>query len=192
MLSQFTQPAILRQVGHTRLAMFFEGFREELLAAPLIPLSTINPELSTDLAPVAAILATPALLPERLRAALLKLETAASPENRDRLNDALFRRLPCISLKRECPLDCALELWFAVPDELAQFESSAGVSPAAPIPSPSCDSTPSPPPEQRVRGEEAPSIIHDPPSIIQLPNHQPSTDSETFTRLAQLSPADYD
>ena len=142
MLSQFTQPAILRQIGHVRLAMFFEGFEQDLAAAPLVPLITINPELSTDLAPVADILATPALLPERLRAALLTLETAASPENRDRLNDALFRRLPCISLKRECPLDCALELWFAVPDELPQFESGAGVSPAAPIPFPSCDPPP--------------------------------------------------
>src|SRR5437867_8257766 len=142
MFSQFTQPAILRQIGHVRLAMFFEGFRGELLAAPLAPLVTINPELSTDLAPVAAILAAPALLPERLRAALVTLEAAASPENRPRLQDAIHRRIPCVGVNWQCPLDCALELWFAVPEELSQFESSVGVSPAAPIPSPPHSDTP--------------------------------------------------
>src|SRR5947209_231489 len=135
MLSQFTQPAILRQIGHIRLAMFFEGFRDELLAAPLVPLLTINPELSTDLAPVAAILATLAVLPDRLRAALVTLELAASPENRPRLQDAIHRRIPCVNVNWQCPLDCALELWFAARDELSRFQSSAGVSPAAPIPS---------------------------------------------------------
>src|SRR5437867_10751738 len=60
----------------------------------------------------------------------------------------------------------------------------------------------SPPPEQRARGEEAPSIIHHPPSIIPPPPStlqpsdaatlQRSNDSAAFTLLAQLSPADYD
>src|SRR5437867_10105852 len=146
MLSLFTQPAILRQIGHVRLAMFFEGFKQDLAAAPLVPLITINPELSTDLAPVADILATPTLLPERLRTALLTLAQAASPENRPRLQDAIHRRIPCVGVNWQCPLDCALELWFAAPEELSQFESSAGVSPAAPLPSPPHSPPPPPPP----------------------------------------------
>src|SRR5437867_7175677 len=105
MLSQFTQPAILRQIGHIRLAKFLDAFSDDLRAAnlllPTAPDSVCaNPDSVNGhyFDSVAAILATPALLPERLRAALLTLEEAASPANQDRLQDAIHRRIPCISL----------------------------------------------------------------------------------------------
>ncbi len=63
---------------------------------------------------------------------LLTLETAASLENQAALDDAVQRRLSCVSVSRHCALDRALELWFACPDELAPF---------APLPDPPADST---------------------------------------------------
>ena len=49
-------------------------------------------------------------LPDRLRAALFTLESAASPDNRERLDSAIQRRIPCVSLSPYCALDRALEL----------------------------------------------------------------------------------
>src|SRR6058998_2048592 len=136
MLTQFTQPAILRQIGHIRLAKFLDSFKDNLAPAPPDLLSTIkvqsgSDEPSVDFTSLAAALALTYRLPDRLPNALFTLEAAACPENRDRLQDAIHRRIPCVGVNWQCPLDCALELWFAAPDELSQFESSAGVSPAA-------------------------------------------------------------
>jgi hypothetical protein len=68
-----------------------------------------------------AALASPDRLPAPLRIALLTLEKAAAPDNANRLDDAIQRRIRCVNLHNRCPVDCALELWFRAPDELSQF-----------------------------------------------------------------------
>ena len=100
-----------------------------------------------------------AALPDRLRAALFTLETAAASESRERLDSAIQRRIPCVSLADCCPLDCALELWFHAPEELSQFQT-VEASPSPPAPRSLSGQ------EERVRGEEAISEfpINSPPS----------------------------
>src|SRR5437762_967341 len=44
-----------------------------------------------------------------------------NPETAPALDAIIQRRIPHISLNRACPLDCALELFFACPEELAAF-----------------------------------------------------------------------
>src|SRR3989442_6174505 len=134
-LKYFTQPEILQQIGHIRVPKFLDCFSDELKAAsitlpapPDSTYSTPDPQNRPYFDSIASILAREATLPEHLRATLLTLEAAASPENDDRLQEIIQRRIPCISLNRRCPLDCALELWFAVPDELAQFNGHHSAS----------------------------------------------------------------
>src|ERR1051325_7876377 len=105
MFPQFTQLAVLETIGHRSLARFFDGFSDDLRAAnvpwPIPPgpdAPTSASENGNYFKSIAAVLASPDLLPERLRAALVTLEKAASPENRDLLNDTLSRRFPCVSL----------------------------------------------------------------------------------------------
>ena len=121
-LESFTQPEILRQIGSRRLGKLFDGFRDDLEAATiLLPGSeTENGSYFDSLAPMLGSSA----LPDRLRAALFTLEAAASPENQDRLDSAIQRRIPCVSLSPCCALDRALELWFHAPEEFSQFRSS--------------------------------------------------------------------
>jgi hypothetical protein len=120
MLTQFTQPSILKQIGPLRLALFFASFAKELKASNIV-LPTMDYEKENDFPGLAAALVPDERLPDRLRKALFALEEAASPENHDRLHETTNRRLPCISLGGLCDLDHALELWFAAPDELTQF-----------------------------------------------------------------------
>jgi len=134
MLTQFTQPTILKQIGPIRLAKFFKGFAEELKASNIV-LPTMDYEKDNDFPGLAAALVPAERLPDRLRNALFTLEEAASLENHDRLHETTNRRLPCISLTGLCDLDHALELWFAAPDELAQFRPPASVL-RPPIPAP--------------------------------------------------------
>ena len=125
--NQFAQPAILEIIGATRVAKFLDGFTEDLKAANIslpIPESANGDYFDS----IAALLASPALLPDRLRVALSALEAAASPENAKRLDTAIQHRIPCVSINPNCPLDCALELWFAAPDELVQFGPSCCAS----------------------------------------------------------------
>ena len=131
-LNQFTKPAVLQNIGPLRVAKFLDGFADDLKAAN-ITLPTPESVNGDYLHSVAALLASSALLPDRLRVALLTLEVAASPENDARLDTAIQHRIPCVSLNRNCPLDCALELWFAAPDELSQF--APPVPPVGPLPS---------------------------------------------------------
>src|SRR5439155_841731 len=84
-------------------------------------------------------------LPDRVHTALCTLEVATSPENRPRLEDAIQRRIPCVSLT-DCAVDRALELWFLVPEELSQFQTNWALS------SPEAQSSSG---EERVQGEEA-------------------------------------
>ena len=120
-LALFTRPEILQQIGHLRLPMFFRAFAEDLkaanvlLPAPPDPDDLRIPDPAPDspqgiyFASMAAILSSPALLPERLRAILFTLEEAASPENDARLQDACQRRIPCLAVS-PCALDRALDL----------------------------------------------------------------------------------
>src|SRR4051794_12043668 len=93
-LKYFTQPDTLRQIGTIRIPMFLDGFKTELAAGPLAAFSNLNPEPSSDFTSLAALFANPAVIPERLRATLLTLESAASPEKNQRLDEVLQRRLP--------------------------------------------------------------------------------------------------
>ena len=131
MLTLFTQPSILKQIGPVRLALFFTGFTEELEASNIV-LPTMDYEKDNDFPGLAAALVPFERLPDRLRKALLTLEEAASPENHNRLHETTNRRLPCISLGGLCDLDHALELWFAAPDELAQFQNGKDAVPEIP------------------------------------------------------------
>ena len=113
-LKLFTETAILQQIGTRRLAKLLNSFGDDCKTANfLLPIppdedhSTINhqssvallaeeDQLSTNLdyfLSLAAALASSAL-PDRLRAALFTLESAASPDNRDRLDSAIQRRIP--------------------------------------------------------------------------------------------------
>ncbi len=73
------------------------------------------PEGSEYFRALARMLSATGRLPARLLKTLLTLEAAASDEGR--LRGIVERRIPCISVNWSCLLDCALELWFAVPEE---------------------------------------------------------------------------
>jgi putative DNA primase/helicase len=122
MLTQFIQPAILKGIGHARLTRFFEGFGGELKAANVVLPAPANGNYFDALA---AVLAAPTQLPERMRATLFALEEAAAPANNPRLQEAILRRIPRVCLAGLSAVDRALELWFVVPEELSQF--GAGV-----------------------------------------------------------------
>src|SRR6266567_5862859 len=135
-LKYFSQPEILQQIGIARLFKFLDEYADDLEVANIL-LPTPVSESDDHFDSLAALLASPGLLPERLRTALLALEEAAAPENRDRLQAAIAHRIPSVSLANCCPLDCALELWFAAPDELSQIEpQEALVGPLPPAGTP--------------------------------------------------------
>src|SRR5207245_11327960 len=90
---------------------------------PALATDTLHAPHSTPFTALAAVLASSAL-PNRLRSALFTLETAAASESRERLDSAIQRRIPCVSLADCCPLDCALDLWFHAPAELSQFQTA--------------------------------------------------------------------
>src|SRR3954469_17927403 len=96
-LNQFTQPAVLQNIGPVRVAKFLDGFADDLQAARII-LPTPESANGEYFDSVAALLASPALLPARLRVALLTLEVAASPENDGRLDASIQKRIPCVGL----------------------------------------------------------------------------------------------
>src|SRR6267142_3221385 len=133
-LTQFTDPAILQAIGHLRIAMLLDGFSNDFRAANVVlptppDLTCANPgPAGGDYAnSVAAILSSPDL-PERLHNALFALEAAAAPQNQALLQATIQRRIPGVTLTGLCPLDCALELWFTVPEELSQFSTQASLA----------------------------------------------------------------
>jgi len=75
MLTQFTQPTILKQIGPIRLAKFFEGFAEELKASNIV-LPTMDYEKDNDFPGLAAALVPAERLPDRL------FERPCSPSKR--------------------------------------------------------------------------------------------------------------
>jgi hypothetical protein len=126
-LQQFIKHDVLHTIGHNRLALLLSRFGSDLsnagLSAPPPQDSAFPPVNGEYFDAVAALLAAPHLPPPML-STLLTLEHAAAPENADTLDAIIQRRLPCIGLNRACPLDCALELFFACPDELSVFKPS--------------------------------------------------------------------
>ena len=123
----FTQPSILKEIGHPRLAKLLHGFEQDLKDSNLsLPdPDAQNGEYFSDLA---ALFARPDTLPASLRNTLLVLEHAATPENDAKVQDAIHRRIPRVLVSRTCPLDRVLDLWFLVPDELSQFNSAIEIS----------------------------------------------------------------
>src|ERR1043166_6412399 len=128
-LTQFARTEILEQIGWARLDKILRTFAEDL-SANSIPIP--DPEsLNGNYFSAVSDLFASRTLPARLRDTLAAVETAA--KNTAWLDDAIKRRIPCVGLNYHCPLDCALEIWFAAPDELAQFVP--GVAPVSPPPS---------------------------------------------------------
>src|ERR1043166_2794019 len=127
-----TFPILTQALAHqliepARLNKFFSPFREELAAAD-VSLPDHESANGNYYESISAALASPAQLPAPLRVALMTLEKAAAPDSANRLDDAIHRRIPCVNLHNRCQIDCALELWFAAPDELAQFTPSRSAS----------------------------------------------------------------
>src|SRR6267378_786844 len=107
-LKLFIQPAILQQIGYARIAAFLDSFADELKAANLtVPPS--EPATPPYFSEIAEFLAHAENLPQRLRNAMLTLESAAAPENDALLDAAIQRRIPNVSVSQTCPLDRALE-----------------------------------------------------------------------------------
>ena len=117
-LNFFTQTAILRQIGHRRLARLLHPFDVDLKAAGLV-LPKPDPDDDDYFADLACALSITGRLPARLRQTLLTIELAASPENNQPLWSAIKRRIPQVSVSGDCVLDRALELWFVAPEGLA-------------------------------------------------------------------------
>src|SRR5690348_13260665 len=130
-LRAFTNPEVLHIIGHRRLALLFSRFGSDLvsagLTAPILPDPDFPPTNGEYFDAAAALLGTPNL-PERFSGTLATLERLAEPANGEALDAIIQRRLPCIALNRACPLDCALEVFFACPDELAPFSESSSSS----------------------------------------------------------------
>jgi putative DNA primase/helicase len=132
MMRLFNQIPVLEKIGHRRVPMFLNEFRDELAAAgvglPEPPDSNYpkppEEEGRKYYGAIAEIFGAEEKLPERLRKTALVLEEAAADTNR--LGECTQRRLPCVSLPHDCPLDCALELWFAARDELDRFVPTNG------------------------------------------------------------------
>src|SRR6266404_1546618 len=191
MLTQFTQPTILKQIGPLRLAKFFESFDAELKANNIV-LPTMDYEKENDFPGLAAALVPSERLPGRLRKALFTLEDAASPENHDRLHETTNRRLPCISLGGLCDLDHALELWFAAPDELAQFRPPASVL-RPPIPAPGVPDTTEIPNHRNTETLSPSDLTSDLRPLISAPPSsvlRPPSSGSTLLQFPEVEPWD--
>ncbi len=184
--------AVLRhEIDPRRIAKFFGPFGDSLQAAGIvIPDHEQANGNYHDI--VATILSDPDLLPESIRNGLITLGNAAAAENESRLDDAIKRRIPNVGINRACPIDCALELWFLAPDELQQFAWEGDVPPSPTSASPSSSSS-SPAPLT-----DPPTLSLTPPPISASQHFRISAfdgvaqDAASFSRLARLSPAEYD
>jgi hypothetical protein len=117
-ITQFIEPEILQGIGAIRLNLLFQKFAGPLNAANL-HLPSPDPDRPETFAELAAALKSQTLPPE-LEDTLHAIETAASTENAQWLEDTRLRRIPCISIP-SLKLDLALEIFFAAPDELDRF-----------------------------------------------------------------------
>src|SRR5580765_6021334 len=99
----FTQSAILRQIGHRRLARLLLPFDEDLKAVGLV-LPKPDPDDDDYFADLACALSITARLPGRLRQTLQTIELAASPENEMPLWRTIQTRIPGVSVSDDCAL----------------------------------------------------------------------------------------
>ncbi len=189
-LNYFTKSPILWQIGHRRLARLLNPFNDDLKAGSFV-LPEPDPQNDDYFADLANALSIAERLPGRLRQALLTIELAASPENDKPLWCAIKRRLPSVGVADDCALDRALELWFVAPEEFTAFQANLEeVQPRMNTDEHGfgagrVDDDFSP----RLEPSSASAIRVDPClSVVALP----STDSETYERLARLSPGEYD
>src|SRR5262245_54860131 len=145
-LNMFVHVHILQQIGHARLARFLDAFDADLQAMNLFAPPPL-PATHYYFTEVADFLANTENLPPRFLQAMTTIESAASPENSARLDVLIQHHVPNVSFNRSCPLDCALELWFASPETLNSF----------PIASSSSSSSSSDTPSFEVQGSTAES-----------------------------------
>jgi hypothetical protein len=205
-----TQALAYQLIEPARLNKFFTPFRKELAAggvsfpdydstipSPLEerdrerrPQSTFTGSYYDS---ISAALASPDQLPASLRNVLLTLEKAAVPDNANRLDDAIQRRIRTVNLYNRCAIDCALELWFRAPDELAQFAPPSALAAPKSDVGGSSSSTSSSLPSDAPRlvasksDEDGSTLQRTDDSTVQRFN-----DLTAFTALARLSPTDYD
>src|SRR4051812_10504658 len=179
----FTQAVANRQIDPRRLAKLFAPFTSDLHSAgiTLPDHETANGNYSDA---VTSAVAMPARLPAPLRAALLTLEAAASPQNQNLMDQSIPRRIPCVAVNPECPFDRALELWFAAPDELSQFASPVppvGPLPPAgvPVPKSEIDGQPGSVPKSEI---ENPESLPNQSSKIENPESLPNQNSKIETQ----------
>ena len=107
----FNQIPILEKIGHRRIPMLLNEFKHELSTAAIVlpdPPDANYPKPPDDegqkyYCAIAEIFGAEEKLPERLRKTALILEEAASDANR--LDECLKRRLPCVGLQQDCPVD---------------------------------------------------------------------------------------
>src|SRR5437016_3596883 len=96
-LKYFTHPTNFLRIGSADLARFFDRFKDDLKARNCeFPMRDTITE--TGAAALAGLLKQPETLPASLIEALLAIEEMASPENRDRLAQALTEAQPHLSL----------------------------------------------------------------------------------------------
>jgi putative DNA primase/helicase len=202
--TQFTQPPILRAIGHERLFRFLEPFKDDLPGSlkdqppPGSERSALC-TLHSAFAPLASLFASPEILPEPLRTAISTLELVAAPENSDRLQAALTRHFPHIRFPTDTPLLArALELWLWSPQII--LDLAAECAPSNPdanlAPGPAADApSPSPQLEERV-GERRPpnlpssnssSALH-PPFPANSPLLAPKSDEATSLQNSNTPP----
>ena len=120
-LSKFTDTVELHNIGQLRLAKLLATFEPQIASAGIpvpVPPDENNPPVNGQYFDAVAELLRRHDLPEPFTRTLAAIELGASTENATALDLVIQRRLPCISLKRDCPLDCALELFFVCFDEL--------------------------------------------------------------------------
>jgi hypothetical protein len=129
---QFRDAVSRHHIDPRRLHKFFNGFSDSLKASG-ISLPDHESVNGSYYDAISVALSSPERLPAPVRVALLTLETAAELENQNRLDEALNRRIPNVSLT-PCPVDRALELWFMFPDELMQFQPPAMPALVGPLP----------------------------------------------------------
>src|SRR6267154_905525 len=107
----FNQSPILEKIGHRRIPLFLNEFKDELSAEGIALPEPPDPNCQRPTeeegrkyyGAIAEIFGAEEKLPERLRKTALILEEASSDANR--LDECLQRRLPCVGLQRDCPVD---------------------------------------------------------------------------------------
>jgi len=198
-LKYFTEPAILEQIGPKRLALLLRDFADDLKACQFVLPSAEAPN-GDYFVQLAATFAATERLPEPLRQALRTLENAASPANDARAWAIIRRRIPGVSVSRECALDRVLELWFAARDELSQLAPPKPEQPRMEEQStahrqPRSADGPRPRSGEILACPTADSTIQRfSDSTTGSANDSTSADSDehTLLALAQLSPTQYD